>query len=131
MASNSPKAPTSPSVKCRIRVMVEEEIAIGPGKAELLAAIRDSGSISAAGKQLGMSYRRAWLLVDAMNRCFKVPLVETATGGQSGGGARLTAYGEKVLDRYAAMMEEIDTIARAHLRGMRTLLRDAPVPSKQ
>jgi molybdate transport system regulatory protein len=130
MASNASKAVQSPSVKCRVRVMLDEEIAIGPGKADLLAAIRDTGSISGAGKQLGMSYRRAWLLVDAMNRCFKVPLVETATGGQAGGGARLTVNGEKVLGRYATMMAEIDAVARAHARGLRSLLRDLPVPSK-
>jgi molybdate transport system regulatory protein len=111
--------------------MLDEEIAIGPGKADLLQAIRDTGSISAAGKQLGMSYRRAWLLVDAMNRCFKTPLVETATGGQAGGGARLTANGEKVLERYSAMMTEIDALARIHARGLRSLLRDVPMPSKQ
>jgi len=132
MASNpsTKTQPQSPSVKCRVRVMLDEEIAIGPGKVDLLAAIRDTGSISAAGKHLGMSYRRAWLLVDAMNRCFRVPLVETATGGQAGGGARLTANGEKVLTRYEEMMVEIDAIARTHLRSLRTLLRDAPVPSK-
>ena len=130
MASNPSKTVQSPAVKCRIRVMLEQEIAIGPGKVDLLAAIRDTGSISAAGKQLGMSYRRAWLLVDAMNRCFKTPLVETATGGQAGGGARLTVSGEKVLARYEGMMAEIDTIARTHMRGLRSLLRDAPLPSK-
>lgn len=130
MASNPSRSHHS-SVKCRIRVMLNDEIAVGPGKADLLAAIRDTGSISAAGKQLGMSYRRAWLLVDAMNRCFKAPLVETATGGQAGGGARLTVHGEKVLVRYEAMMDEIDGVAREHLRGLRTLLRDSPLPSRQ
>ena len=110
--------------------MLDEGIAIGPGKADLLNAIRDTGSISAAGKRLGMSYRRAWLLVDTMNRCFKTPLVETATGGQAGGGARLTTNGEKVLERYQAMMAEVDNLARSHIRSLRSLLRDAPVPSK-
>ena len=65
----------------KLRVMYGTEIAIGPGKAELLAAIAETGSISASAKRLGMSYRRAWLLVDTMNRCFREPVVASATGG--------------------------------------------------
>ncbi len=68
-------------MRTHLRVMLDDEIAMGPGKADLLEAIRDTGSISAAGKKLGMSYRRAWLLVDSMNRCFRAPIVETSAGG--------------------------------------------------
>ena len=78
----------SPS-PCKIKVQIYcgDEIAMGPGKADLLEAIAREGSISAAGRALGMSYRRTWLLVDAMNRCWDLPLVETALGGSKGGGS--------------------------------------------
>jgi molybdate transport system regulatory protein len=74
--------------------------AIGPGKADLLEAIESTGSISAGARQLGMSYKRAWDLVDTMNRSFKQPLVATATGGNRGGGAEVTDFGHDVLCRY-------------------------------
>lgn len=83
--------------------MAGEDIAIGPGKADLLAAIADSGSIAAAGRRLDMSYRRAWLLVETMNRCFRTPLVEAVKGGAKGGGARLSPLGAEVLERYRRM----------------------------
>lgn len=76
---------------------------MGPGRADLLMAIERTGSISAAAREMEMSYRRAWLLVDAMNRCFQEPLVETATGGQGGGGAQVTGFGRMVLQRYREM----------------------------
>ncbi len=76
---------------------------MGPGKADLLDAIARDGSISAAGRALGMSYRRTWLLVDTMNRCWREPLVETAAGGTQGGGAKLTMLGERVLSQYRAL----------------------------
>ena len=87
----------------RLRVLLGAAIAIGPGKADLLDAIAASGSISAAAKRMGMSYRRAWLLVDTMNSCFQGPLVASARGGTGGGGARLTPLGEEVLARYRDM----------------------------
>ncbi|MBC7944329.1 MAG: LysR family transcriptional regulator [Burkholderiales bacterium] len=76
---------------------------MGPGKADLLEAIAETGSISAAARQTGMSYRRAWLLMDAMNRSFEQPLVDTATGGKGGGGARITDFGKEVLRRNRSM----------------------------
>ena len=90
-------------VGARLRIVLEPDIAIGPGKADLLEGIRDTGSIAAAGRRLGMSYKRAWLLVETMNRCFKRPLVEASKGGRAGGGARLTELGEEVLARYRRM----------------------------
>jgi molybdate transport system regulatory protein len=87
----------------RLRVLYGSAIAIGPGKADLLDAIARTGSISAAGRALGMSYRRAWLLVDTMNRCFREPLVEAAKGGTHGGGARITPFGTEVLAAYHAL----------------------------
>ena len=87
----------------RLRVLLGTEIAIGPGKADLLDAIARSGSISAAAREMGMSYRRAWNLVEVMNRSFRNPLVETLTGGSGGGGAQVTELGADVLTRYRAM----------------------------
>ena len=92
-------------LKLKAQIMLGEEIAMGPGKADLLEAIEKTGSISAAGRALGMSYRRTWLLVDTMNRCWKDPLVETATGGSHGGGARLTALGKQVVQSYRMMQK--------------------------
>lgn len=76
---------------------------MGPGKADLLDAIAESGSISAAARKLGMSYRRAWVLVDTMNASFRSPLVETLTGGAQGGGAQVTELGRDVVRRYRQM----------------------------
>ncbi|MGE3747385.1 MAG: winged helix-turn-helix domain-containing protein [Sphingomonadaceae bacterium] len=90
-------------LKLKAQILLGEEIAIGPGKADLLEAIERTGSISAAGRALGMSYRRTWLLVDTMNRCWKEPLVETVTGGSHGGGARLSTLGKRVLLNYRAV----------------------------
>lgn len=87
----------------KIRLHNGADIAIGPGKAELLAAIAEHGSISAAARAMDMSYRRAWLLVETMNRSFKQPLVSTLAGGKHGGGTQLTATGEQVLQRYHAL----------------------------
>src|ERR1700738_35456 len=77
----------------RIRILLGSSIAIGPGKAALWEAIRETGSIAAAGRRMGMSYRRAWVLAKTMNACFREPLIEAAKGGVGGGGARLTAIG--------------------------------------
>jgi molybdate transport system regulatory protein len=86
-----------------LRVTLAPGIAIGPGKADLLDGIRETGSIAAAGRAMRMSYRRAWSLVEELNRSFREPLVDTAKGGSGGGGASLTRRGEDVLRRYRAM----------------------------
>jgi molybdate transport system regulatory protein len=92
-------------LKISVRVMCGDEIAMGPGKADLLEAIDATGSISAAGRKMDMSYRRAWLLVDAMNRCWAQPLVETMPNGAARSGARLSEAGRKVLDAYRAVQK--------------------------
>lgn len=101
-----------PRLKIKIQIHCGEEIAMGPGKADLLEAIRAHGSISAAGRAMDMSYRRAWLLVDAMNRCWSAPLVHTAPGRSASGGARLTPLGEEVLAHYRALQDGIANAAR-------------------
>jgi len=105
----------------KIRVMAGPIIAFGPGKATLLAAIERTGSISAAAREMGMSYRRAWVLVDEMNRSFRQPLVQTAAGGPGGGGAHVTQFGQDVLGRYRKMEDKaVAAVAEemAELTGM-------------
>ena len=94
---------TDAALKPQLRISFRKSIAMGPGKADLLDAIGESGSISAAARKLGMSYRRAWLLVDTMNASFRSPLVETLTGGAQGGGAQVTELGHEVVKRYREM----------------------------
>ena len=94
-------------LKLKLQLYCGSEIAMGPGKAALLQGIAESGSISAAARSLGMSYRRAWLLVDTMNRCFDAPLVESA----SGSGARVTEAGEAALADYVALASEVENAA--------------------
>ena len=91
------------SLRPRVRLQLGDEVALGPGKAELLMLIEETGSISAAARRMGMSYRRAWLLVETMNRCFSSPLVETAQGGKGGGGAGVSELGRRVLVLYQQM----------------------------
>ena len=107
----------------KLRVMLGEEIAIGPGKAELLEAIAATGSISAAARGLGMSYRRAWVLVDTMNRCFREPLVASSPGGSGGGGAALTPFGRTVVGRYRSMLVRVDRTLDRELDAFEELLR--------
>lgn len=110
-------------IKAQVRLMLGEEIAFGPGKADLLEAIAETGSISAAGRKLGMSYRRAWLLIDTMNRCFKGPLVASSVGGSGGGGAHLTELGEDVLKRYRTLQEEVQAVIGPHFRELKKHLK--------
>ena len=94
-------------LKLKLQLYCGGEIAMGPGKADLLDAIGRTGSISAAGRELGMSYRRAWLLVDAMNRCFEAPLVEARPGGGKTAGAKLTDEGKAALAAYRELSAQI------------------------
>jgi molybdate transport system regulatory protein len=104
MPSTLPATQPPSALKIKVQIFSGDEIAMGPGKADLLEAIAREGSISAAGRALGMSYRRTWLLVDAMNRCWDLPLVETAAGGSRGGGARLTELGASILAHYRDLL---------------------------
>lgn len=101
--SRTTRAAAATALRPQLRISFRKSIAMGPGKADLLDAIAESGSISAAARKLGMSYRRAWLLVDTMNASFRSPLVETLTGGAQGGGAQVTELGRDVVKRYRQM----------------------------
>ena len=93
----------SAHLNLKLRIYNDAEIAFGPGKAELLLVIHSTSSISKAAKQMNMSYRRAWQLVDTMNRNFISPLVSTQTGGSYGGGAQVTAFGLQIVEKYQKM----------------------------
>jgi molybdate transport system regulatory protein len=96
---------------------------MGPGKAELVARIAETGSISAAARAMGMSYRRAWQLVEALNAAYKEPVVITAIGGSRGGGARVTAFGRRLTARFHAMEDKASAAIAGDLRRFTNLLR--------
>lgn len=113
-------------LKPRLRILFGQDIALGPGKAALLDAVARTGSISAAAREMDMSYRRAWLLVDTMNRCFRSSLVEASKGGAGGGGARITELGLDVLTRYRAMELKAAASVAAEMREFTRLLAANP-----
>lgn len=116
------------SIKPRIRIVDDDgTIVMGPGKADLLEAIANSGSIRAAAEALGMSYMRAWTLVKTMNAAFRAPLVEKERGGSAQGGAALTKSGQAVLELYRAMEEKA---ARAIMPEWKRMQRELPSRSR-
>ena len=118
--------PGSATARLSIRIDFAGGRRVGPGKIRLLELIDETGSISAAGKEMGMSYRRAWLLVDEINHVFREPLVETQMGGSGGGGARLTRLGRDVVGRYRAIEGAAATASAADLRALRSSLAERP-----
>lgn len=120
-----------PKLKLHARIYCGDEIAMGPGKADLLEAIDREGSISAAGRAMGMSYRRAWLLVDAMNRCWQAPLVETVAGGGRERGARVTETGRLVLAQFRGLQGLMGALGRSdEYRALETAVREEPLPAQ-
>jgi molybdate transport system regulatory protein len=95
----------------RFRVDFDAAHSIGPGKVELLERIRETGSLSQAGREIGMSYRRAWLLLDSLNTSFREPVVATSIGGKAGGGAALTEFGETLVQTYRQLEAEFNAAA--------------------
>lgn len=111
----------------RFRVVLKPGIAIGPGKADLLEAIDETASLTAAAQRFGMSYKRGWSLVQELNRNFSEPLVETEKGGAGGGGgARLTKLGHYVLKRYRRMEGDAAKAIGAGVRDLRKHLAEPP-----
>jgi molybdate transport system regulatory protein len=110
-------------VELSIRLDLTSGDRIGPGKIALLEAIRDKGSISAAARHLGMSYRRAWLLVEELNDALREPAVTAAPGGVRGGGALLTAAGERIIQHYHAIEDLARSSASGEFRAIAKLVR--------
>lgn len=110
----------------RIRIVFGDEEMIGPGKAELLERIDRAGSIAAAGREMGMSYKRAWQLIGTLNAMFREPLVDSTRGGPGGGGAVLTDAGRNVLALYRAFENDAAAGGAARLKALQALLRDIP-----
>ena len=107
-----------------LRIDLEPNGRIGPGKIALLKAIGETGSISAAGRALGMSYRRAWQLIEELNDCFHEPVIATQAGGKKGGGAQLTALGKQVLAHYRAIETKSHKSVARHLKALQAAIRD-------
>lgn len=119
------------NVRLTVRVDFGADRALGPGKIRLLEAIGKTGSISRAGRALGMSYRRAWLLVDDVNRCFRAPVVTTQPGGAQGGGAALTSFGLELIEKYRAIEARATAAALPHLQALQNSLRRQRVRSQK
>ena len=98
-----------------LRILSAKNPAMGPGKARLVGLIAESGSISAAARKMGMSYRRAWQLVEALNRTFREPVITTAIGGARGGGARVSAFGNRIAADFRAMERKASKAIAADL----------------
>ena len=121
-----PASKPVPPARLQLRIFFGDDAMLGPGKAELLELIRDTGSISAAGREMKMSYKRAWMLVEEMNAAFRDPLVESTRGGPGGGGARVTEAGLTMLRLYRSIEETAARAGAAEILTLKSMLRDIP-----
>ena len=112
--------------KIVLRIDLDSEGPIGPGKIRLLEHIRDLGSISAAARAMNMSYRHAWVLIDSLNRCFGSPVVHANVGGKSGGGATLTPLGHELVRRFRVMEAETEVALGEHLAALKAAASQQP-----
>jgi molybdate transport system regulatory protein len=102
-------------IKAAIKVDFGNSLRLGAGKIRLLTLVAETGSISAAAREMEMSYRRAWLLIGEMNEMFGSPVVETSAGGSGGGGAKITEHGKKLIAVFDELQTEADQLVRAKL----------------
>jgi molybdate transport system regulatory protein len=133
MARGKAKHPATPAAKTSLHLRIDfgAERSIGPGKVRLLELINETGSISAAGRALAMSYRQAWLLIDELNRMFRDPVVVAQTGGGGGGGAVVTETGNDIVRLYREVERRAYGASTAEMRSLaRLLAADAPAPAK-
>jgi molybdate transport system regulatory protein len=123
VSGSSSAARTAPEVRFRMRIRKGETVALGPGKVDLLEAVRDYGSISAAARSLDMSYRRAWLLIDELNKSLKSPATVSEQGGQSGGGCVLTPVGEDIVRLYREVEAQAQKACAKQIGALTRLIR--------
>src|ERR1700761_7156965 len=111
-----PRGGAMASPVVRFRIDFDEHASVGPGKIRLLEAIRDAGSLSQGARDIGMSYRRAWLLVESLKQSFREPLTVASTGGKEGGGMRVTEFGDALIKSYRGLERDFATLAERRLR---------------
>jgi molybdate transport system regulatory protein len=111
-----------PVVRFRLRITAGDTVAIGPGKIQLLEAIQETGSLTAAAKHIDMSYRRAWILINELNSALKAPAVESAKGGEHGGGSVLTSVGQRLVTQYRSIEDAAASSCKAQIRALTSLL---------
>lgn len=112
-----------PQVRFRMRITQDDTIALGPGKVSLLEAVREHGSISAAARSMNMSYRRAWLLMDELNRALASPATVSEHGGQSGGGSMLTPVGEEIIRLYRNIETQAAAVCATEIEALTKLIK--------
>ena len=117
-----PSALKQLTILVRPRIYIGNDISIGPGKIDLLRRIDETNSLAAAARTLGLPYKRAWLLLDALNQAFGRPLVETSSGGKGGGGTTLTALGRQLVISYVALEERLNEQSTSELDALRALV---------
>ena len=116
------------SLKVKVRIDFDDAHAVGPGKIALLERMRDCGSLSQAARELDMSYRRAWQLLDSLNTSFNEPVIVTSIGGKGGGGSEITKLGLALIDTYRALEKEMTLRAQQSFKPLRTQV--APVAAQ-
>ena len=119
------KKPSGVNLRPRLRVICGENIALGPGKVDLLRLVGETGSIREAAERMGMSYMRAWTLIKTMNACFKEPLVEAVRGGSKHGGAKLATTGRNALKLYHEMEGDCLRATKLQWKRLKGLLQDS------
>ena len=112
MAADTLKSTDAVGLRIKLEI---GDVVVGPGKIELLGRINDAGGISAAARSMGMSYRRAWHLIDTLSKAFDQPVVETSVGGSGGGGAKLSPLGERLVREYQAAIDAAMVAASPYL----------------
>jgi molybdate transport system regulatory protein len=117
--------------RIRIRIYFGAEHSVGPGKVQLLEAVRQLGSISAAARSMGMAYRHAWELIDDMNQCFRSPVVTGTSGGRAGGGATLTPFGEEVVRRFRSMEKRARKAMARDVEALDREVGDGDAPARR
>jgi molybdate transport system regulatory protein len=116
------KSTSSNIILIRPRIHIGESIALGPGKIDLLRLIGETHSIAASARAMGMQYKRAWLLVESLNKGFGRPVVETAAGGKGGGGSNLTTLGQQLVACYTALEQRINAVSTSEIEALRSLV---------